>query len=219
MNETGLNDRLDVIFPVNGSTIPRDHGYSLYAAISRLVPSVHEAKDTGIFPIRGQNTGDGALFLTDRSALRLRLPAARIPAILPLAGKVLELDGHRLRVGVPRVAPLVPAPTLASSLVLINPWHEKGTPMPQITPDLFLEAVKRQMGKLGVGGEAGIQAITDGPRKGQARRRTLRIKDRVLAGYALIIQGLTADESIRLQAEGIGGKRLMGCGLFLELKS
>ena len=40
-----------------------------------------------------------------------------------------------------------------------------------------------------------------------------------MIGYALRVFGLTAEESIRLQEEGLGGRRRMGCGVFLPIRS
>jgi CRISPR-associated protein Cas6 len=34
-------------------------------------------------------------------------------------------------------------------------------------------------------------------------------------GFALTVQGLSPDSSLRLQTLGLGGRRHMGCGLFL----
>lgn len=69
-----------------------------------------------------------------------------------------------------------------------------------------------------IAAEAGLPLYREGPRKDQPRRRTIRVKEQTHVGYATIVQGLTADESIRLQEEGLGGRQLMGCGLFLPEK-
>jgi len=209
-------DHVDLIFPASGSAIPRDHGYSLYGAVSRIVPSIHQSKEIGIFPMRGTPAGDGTLLLNARSALRVRVPAPRLPELLALAGKALELDGHRLRLGVPHVAALNPAPVLSSSLVLIK-LADKGDPAAGgiVTPDAFLAAASRKLAEMEIQATPGLQKIRTGPRAGQACRRVLRVKDQTHVGFAAIVQGLTADESLRLQVEGLGGRRLMGCGLFL----
>ena len=34
---------IEVRFPVRGRALPLDHGWALYAAVSRLQPVVHEA--------------------------------------------------------------------------------------------------------------------------------------------------------------------------------
>src|SRR4051794_20429177 len=103
---------INLYFPVLGATLPSDHGYALYGALARLLPLLHEP-DAPILigPVGGDYSGDGALRLDPRrSCLRLRLPAEQIAAVLPLAGKSLDVAGHRLRLRVPRVQSLVPAP-------------------------------------------------------------------------------------------------------------
>ncbi len=32
---------VDLCFPVLGQTLPSDHGYALYAALSRVLPALH----------------------------------------------------------------------------------------------------------------------------------------------------------------------------------
>jgi CRISPR-associated protein Cas6 len=46
----------------------------------------------------------------------------------------------------------------------------------------------------------------------------MRIKDKKLVGYALRVTGLTAEESIRLEEEGLGGRRRMGCGVLVPFR-
>jgi hypothetical protein len=45
---------VDLAFKLMGTRIPVDHGYALYAAINRLVPELHDAKDIGVHPLRGR---------------------------------------------------------------------------------------------------------------------------------------------------------------------
>src|SRR5262249_19481376 len=79
---------IELTFPTIGSTIPTDHGYALYGALSRIVPALHDADSpVRIGPIRGAYAGNGVLNLDRRfSFLRLRLPADQIAQVLPLAG-------------------------------------------------------------------------------------------------------------------------------------
>ena len=79
---------------------------------ARLVPQLHALTcKIRIGPIRGRYAGNGLLQLDTRfSRLRLRLAAEEIPLVLQLAGKSLEVDGHRLRLGVPQVRNLIPGP-------------------------------------------------------------------------------------------------------------
>jgi len=118
---------VDLAFRLTGATIPVDHGYALYAAISRLLPDLHADKDIGIHPVRGRYVGDGSLHLATFSRLTIRLPDDRIRAVLKLAGKTLEVDGQRLRVGVPETRALRPTAALYSRLASISTPRQRLT--------------------------------------------------------------------------------------------
>lgn len=62
------------------------------------------------------------------SRLRLRLSAEEIPTVLPLAGKSLNVCSHAMRVGVPQVLTLVPAPNLMAQMVAIQTKERSTTP-------------------------------------------------------------------------------------------
>lgn len=205
---------LDLLFPVIGSRLPTDHGYALYGALARIVPALHEPGEHVLLStVQGQYVGEGLMQLAPRrSFFRVRAPVESIPQLLVLAGKGLDIDGHRIRLGVPQVRPLIPAAALIARLVTIK-TKERAT-----DPAAFLAAARRQLDELGVRGEAGIPLVTQGPHTGQPRRHVLRIKDRRMVGYSLQVTGLTAEESIRLQEHGLGGRKRMGCGFFVPLR-
>ena len=73
-------------------------------------------------------------------------------------------------------------------------------------PDEFAEAVRRQLTAL---------EISDGCVLTVAKRRTLKIKDKEVVGFEVILEGLLADESIAIQEAGLGGRSKMGCGVFV----
>jgi CRISPR-associated protein Cas6 len=209
---------VDLDLPVRGDTIPADHGYAFFAAICRVLPSLHADTSVGIHPVRGRLVGHRQLALTPDSRLTLRLPASRIAEALPLAGQRLDLDGAQLALGLPSIRPLVPATTLASRLVVIKGFTEPGP---------FLEAARRQADALGLGARLALVArANDGSLEGvtsrdagEPIRRTLRIRDKTVVGFALAVAELTAEESILVQETGIGGRRRFGCGLFSPLRS
>jgi len=188
---------VDLAFRVVGKTIPVDHGYALYSAVSRILPEIHASKETGIHPIRGSYSGDGALFLGPFSRLTLRLPDDEIRAYLKLAGKRLTLDGHVLTVGVPEVRILRTVTGLRARLVTIKGFQE---------PELFLQAVRRQLEALRITGDVLL-----------GERRTFRVKEKQIVGYEMAVTELTAEESLNLQEAGLGGRRRMGCGLFVPM--
>jgi len=206
-----MSPAVDVSFPITTRhPIPADHAYLLYSAVSRVLPELHGGNGFGIHPIRGQQIGGRTLRLCDFSRLTIRTPADRIGELLPLAGKQLKMLDRSLRVGVPQVRPLIPATALRSRLVVIKVAHidAKG-----LTEDIFTAAARKKLDALGVSREVRIVI----PRRDDRPiRRTLRIKDKQIVGYEVLLEGLTAEESLNVQEAGLGGRRHMGCGIFVK---
>lgn len=198
-----LNTSIDLAFHcLSSDTLAADHAYALYGAVSRLLPAFHGENGYALHPIGGRQVGGRRMALTPTSRLTLRLPVDRIAEALPLAGRALRIGDATVQVGVPEVRPLIPAPALRSRLVTIKGFFE---------PESFAEAVRRQLAHetLAVSDDATITVV---------KRRTLRIKDREIVGYETLIEGLTADESLRVQEAGLGGRRHMGCGVFVAIR-
>ena len=185
---------LELHFPFTGATLPSDHGYALYGAITRLLPEAHEADCLSIETIPGTARGDGITQLDQRAALKVRLPQDRIPLLLKLAGKRLDIGGHALRLGAPQIYLLQPASALYARIVTIKGFTE---------PDPFLAAVCRKLDEQGITGEPAI-----GP------RRVVRVGNHTIVGFGLAIHDLTDEGSLTLQERGLGGRRRMGCGIF-----
>lgn len=208
---------VDLEFPVRGETVPADHGYGLFGALCRVLPWVHDERGVGVHPLRGRLIGGRALALTPSSRLSVRLPASRIHEALPLAGQTLDLDGAPLRAGVPSIRPLRPVSALIGRLVVIKGFQEPGP---------FLDAARRQAEALGLGGRLSLVARSNagslegatGRVAGEPIRRTLRVRDKTIVGFALALTELTAEESLRVQEAGLGGRRRFGCGLFVPLR-
>jgi CRISPR-associated protein Cas6 len=191
--------KLDLLFPLQGNQVPLEHGYLLYAAISKLLETptdrwLHESDAVGLHRIRGRYIGPGLLAL-DHARFGLRIPADLIPRFLPLAGKPIQLAQHSLRIGIPQPHALIPAATLYAHLVTTKNGQDESR---------FDEEIARQLAALDIRGK---------PIRGP--RRTFRIKDKQVIAHTLLVSELTADESIRLQEEGLGGRRKLGCGVFV----
>jgi CRISPR-associated protein Cas6 len=189
---------IDLAFRLMGTRIPVDHGYALFAAVNRFVPELHDAKDIGLNPIRGRFDGNGCLSLLPTSRLVIRVSDERIREFLKLAGKALAVDGYQFRVGVPEVRALRPAAALVARLVTIKGFMEA---------EEFIEAAKRQFEAMDVKAALHI-----------GERRTFRIKDKQVVGFEVLASKLDAKGSIKLQEIGIGGRRRMGCGIFVPFR-
>jgi CRISPR-associated protein Cas6 len=199
---------IDLSFELVGQTIPLDHGYALFGALSRIVPALHNNRRLGVHPIRGRQVAPGVMALTESSRLRLRMPSEEIAAYVELAGKRLDLDGHHLRVGIPRVESLIPAPRLACRVVTIRN---------ALDAESVLNAVRRELESLEIEADPSLVPTRRPGWEGHPLRRVLRVKNKRVIGYALQVAGLTADSSVRLQEFGLGGRRRMGCGVFVPV--
>jgi len=191
--------KVDLIFRLMGQTLPVDHGYPLFSAVSRLLPEFHADQAAGMGLVRGHFVGNGLLRISARTSLTLRIPISCIPLYLGLAGKGLDLMGHKLQVGVPNTRALIPATTLYAHLVTTKNGNDQGR---------FQEEVSRQLAALGISGNPAL-----------GRRRTFQVHGKQVVGYSLLVSELTAEESIILQEEGLGGRRKMGCGFFEEWRA
>lgn len=186
---------VEMRFQVQGDRLPVDHGYALYGAISRILPWVHESDAVAIAPIRGRFVGGGELLLVPSSRVTIRTPVELLPKLLTLAGKSIEVDGARLRVGVPTTHALVAAPVLYAHFVTTKNGSDESR---------FDAEIRRQLDALEIGGK-----VERGPRK------TIGIHGKQVVGYTVLLSELTAEESIRVQEVGLGGRRKMGCGVFV----
>ncbi len=202
---------IDLLFPVVGTRLPTDHGYPLYAALSRALPCLHgDSVKVGIAAIPGPHIGNGLLQINPKySRLRLRLDSSDLPRVLPLAGKGLEVMGHRIRLGVPQVAALCPVPALISRAVTIKKATEAGT---------FQEVARKQLDELGVGGRLSVPEHIRKNGQREPIRRVVRIKEVRIVCFSLLVEGLEPEESLRLQEVGLGGRRRIGCGFFVPVK-
>ncbi len=190
---------VDLAFQLSGSDLPIDHGYFLFAGISKRLPPFHAATYWGVHPVQGTSLGNGTLALSDSSRLVIRLPATDIPTAIPLAGKRLDIGGRNLRVGVPEVRPLSPTRHLFSRFVTIKGFADE--------PDAFTEACRRQLEALGAG-ESGIAV---------KKRRVMVVKGYTIVGHSVQLSGLSEADSVLVQERGLGGKRKMGAGVFVPI--
>ncbi|MGI8467765.1 MAG: type I-MYXAN CRISPR-associated protein Cas6/Cmx6 [Pyrinomonadaceae bacterium] len=199
-NETEFFRNISVHFPIQGKNLPADHGYLLYSAISQIKPELHETGWLGVEMVSGLPSDNGIITLPRNAELRLRIPAEKFGEVIPLAGKLLEIDGYKIRLGIPMARPLIPAANLYARIVTIRGFME--------APE-FLEAANRQLA------EMNITAKLEFPPEERSRfRRILTVKDKKIVGFSLLAKNLSDEDSIKLQSHGIGGRRAMGCGIF-----
>ena len=186
--------KVDLCFNIRGKTVPVDHGFDLFSGISRLLPLFHEAQDVGLKLIRGRYVGEGLLSLQPNSWLVFRLCSSGLSPYINLAGNSLDLRGHLIQIGVPKTRALNPSPALYSHLVTTRNGQNQ---------ERFLTETNRQLSEMGVRAEIHL-----------GERKTFAIHDKKVVGYSLQLLGLSDEDSIKVQEQGLGGRRKMGCGFF-----
>lgn len=183
-------------------SVPVDHGYHLYAALSNLVPDLHQQNEIGIHSLRGKYLQNHHLKLRTGSSLVLRTPVEQIFQFLCLTGKTIQVNQAKIRIGVPQVTALLAAPTLWSRLVIIKIAGQNAAQLDALS---FRASIEKQLSSYDVNPEGKVDI---------RKRRTLKIKEKVIVGYEVLLENLTEEESLQVQIMGVGGRRHMGCGLF-----
>jgi CRISPR-associated protein Cas6 len=210
---------LEVQFELRGKTLPADHGYSLYSAIKHVwqQSELEATQNTDIPPevlissIPGVGNKQGTLGLNRQSRFRLRCPAEQAQTWYQLLqNQVLDLQGHLVRLIQPRLTIVQPSSILTSRLVTIKleEWDN------QTAPQYFLESCQKGLERLDIQGQPFIESNFDG----DLARRSLRIRGKHVIGFGVTVEGLSNDDSIKLQCLGLGGRGHFGCGWFYPKK-
>ena len=219
-----LEKYVELSFGVIGQALPADHGYGLYSAIAKQHSNLHDLAGLSLNTISGQPSHNGEIVLTGSSRLSIRCQSGSIMAVLALAGAQIELGKHIIRLANPEIRQLRPFSDLKARLVTIKHPSEK---FDDVTPDWFLDACDRQLKALGINASVGIPLNdADEParkamrikRKGEGLQKGKQRETDYVVGYSVIVADLLPEDSILLQAKGIGGKRKMGCGYFVPYR-
>jgi CRISPR-associated endonuclease/helicase Cas3 len=107
---------------------------------------------------------------------------------------------------VPNARPLEPAAALYARCVTIKKFTEA---------EPFLDAARRQLDALGITGT--LELPLD--EQGRFRRRIITIAGKHVVGFSLAAHNLNDEDSLLLQAAGLGGRRAMGAGHFNRIAS
>lgn len=206
------DDVVDLVFALDGQSIPVDHAHLLARALQRVLPWLTE--ESGVTPhsiyVAGSQNGwerpahgtDSILMVSRRTRLIIRTHQRRVADLLTqLPGARLDLAGHALTLGAGRIRPLSRETTLFTRYLVLDT---------AAAPDEqdFLDTAARLLAEMGIRvrkalcGKSTPLATPDGP----------------VPTRSLMLARLTVEESIRLQQRGLGVHRLMGCGLFIPHK-
>jgi CRISPR-associated protein Cas6 len=201
---------LDLSFATKCTELPIDHAWALSKSIVKELPWLKDEKLAGIHQIHVAESGNGwerpenvleeTLRPSHRTRLVLRIPKTRLKDAEVLNGKTISIDGYPLTIKKPRKKPLVNASVVFSRYVLSDINEDENT---------FLTRMAEE-----------VQAITGENVKKMlcGKSYLLRTPEGELLTRHLMVADQTNDSSIQLQQHGLGGERLLGCGLFLPHK-
>lgn len=203
---------IDLIFKIQCRTLPVDHAYDLFAALRQVVPWIADEPRIGVHAIHVAGSQNGwerpdpelgqLLHLSRRTKLTLRVPRERRDDIeKALTGTTLDIAGNSVAVGDAKSRLLSRQGTVFARYVVLEPGEEDDehrfmTRAAQELVDLRICVRKALCGKT-----AAIQTPA-GP----------------VPTRSLMLAELSWDESVRLQEEGLGPLRHMGCGIFIPHK-
>jgi len=196
-----MNPFVELVFPVKGTRLHADHNYRLLGSLCKKIPALHDLKGLAINTIFGIPNKQGTIDLTPQSQFYLRLPVDAISLVYPLVGQVLTIGEYQITLGSPELQTIQAHESLKCRLVTIKGHTE---------PDSFLEAANRQLQGMDIQANIGILAN----KQGDPKRLTLKIRSYSIVGFTVVISDLKDEDSIKLQINGLGGKRRLGCGVF-----
>jgi len=189
---------VDVLFELSGTLVPADCAAALALAVTAALPWFVAEPRAGIHPLRAAPSTHGTQVLARRARLMVRVPEARAAGTLALAGRGLDLGGEPVTVGAGHLRALAPSATLFAQRVASDSGDERA----------FHDNVVRWLAELGVRCE-----FISG------RARSVGAEGREVLGYSLALHGLGPADSLRVQAEGLGGERRLGFGIFVPHKA
>jgi CRISPR-associated protein Cas6 len=189
---------VDLRFELRGTRLPADYACGLANAVLPRLPWLADDPGSGIHPVRCAPMGDGALGLSRRTRLVLRVPRARAREALALEGCSLAFDGVTLAVGAAKSWPVTASPTLYARRVIMGPEEEV--------------AFATALGDL-------LRAMEIDCKVVLGRRSALAIPRGERSGFSVLLYGIAPEKSLRLQERGLGVHRVYGCGIMVPHKS
>ena len=201
-------DIVDAVFAISCRSLPVDHAWTLSQAVQAVLPWFAEEPGAGLHTVYGAASASGwlrpegadaLLQISRRAKLALRLPRHRLDDATALLGRTLEVAGWPLRVDKVAVRPLSRITTLFSRCVVVAEEGDEAA---------FLALATGELGALGI--RPGTMLC--------GRVTPVATPARTYQTRSLMLAGLTPEQSLALQRQGLGAERTLGCGLFIPHK-
>ena len=201
------SDMAELSFSVDCKELPYDHAYELSSEILNLVPEIKNDKRNAIQTLHGPMSGNGwvrpdseNIPLSKRAKLIMRINRNQLDDIKNIEGKEVTLFGNTLKIGRSKVKSFLVVKDLFCRFVMCD--HK-------LSEDDFLNKIQNELSGLSIN----IRKALCG------RSMVINFGKKTLYTRSLMIADLSKEESLKLQEEGVGDKKLYGCGIFLPHKS
>ena len=201
------SDMAELSFSVDCRELPYDHAYELSSEILNLVPEIKNDKRNAIQTLHGPMSGNGwvrpdseNIPLSKRAKLIMRINRNQLDDIKNIEGKEITLFGNTLKIGRSKVKSFLVVKDLFCRFVMSDQ---------KLSEDDFLNKIQNELSDLHIN----IRKALCG------RSMVINFGEKTLYTRSLMIADLSKEESLKLQEEGVGDKKLYGCGIFLPHKS
>ena len=201
------DDVVDLLFRVDGDRVDVDHAWALARGLGELLDDDLLGR-IGVHGIRLAGSGNGwirpdapdaSLPLSRRSRLEIRLHRDDAERLRALSGLELPLGARSIALGEVSERRLTPLDTLYARAVSCTENEDESRLLERIAAELAAMEI-------------------DVTRMICGRAGRIRTDAGVVHTRAVMVADLAPEQSVRLQQRGIGGERLLGCGLFVPHK-
>jgi CRISPR-associated protein Cas6 len=200
------DDVQDAVFNIHSKVLPIDHAYILSQALLSELPWLAEV-NAGIHDISvadgngwEQDHESGFYYPSKRSKLSVRIPKDKLNDIQSLVGKTLDLGEYQVKI----IKAL--EPKLMSDMQIVFAKYVACDE--NDSENDFLQTSFQQLQVLGIQPKKMLVGL----------ERKIQTPDGVIHTRSLMVADLRKAESVKLQEQGIGDHRLLGCGLFVPQK-
>ncbi|MBE8190571.1 MAG: type I-MYXAN CRISPR-associated protein Cas6/Cmx6 [Candidatus Thioglobus sp.] len=197
---------VDAVFNISAKILPIDHAYLLSEALLQHLPWLPEVNagvhDISVADGNGwkQDHKSGFYYPSKRSKLSIRIPKKRLGEMQLLIGKTLDLGEYKIQI----IKSLEPK-KMSEMQIVFAKYVVCGE---DLSEDEFLQKSYQQLQTLGINPKKMLAGL----------KREIKTADKILHTRSLMVADLSKSESVKLQEQGIGSHRLLGCGLFVPQK-
>lgn len=198
------DDVVDLVFKLNGKRLDIDHAFALSEALQQHLDADICAR-IGVHGISLPGSGNGwnrpdqidaELPLSRRARLVIRVQRGDSDLVTRISNQRLQMANQAIDVGVSSIRKLSSLGTVYARAICCDRTQSE---------DDFLQDVADKLETMGIQ----VSKMICG------RSGVIRTAGEDIFTRALMVADLKPEESVRLQQQGVGDGRLLGCGLFV----